>query len=605
MAREPSIPLFLWVATAALAHILWGGGSEQVAQVIEEKNDLSRFARAVRSHVERSSRPIEVELLDESANDDAPSDEGVLEPEPREPQTPPEQLQEEDDRPPRTSPKEDRKAEAAPTEPEERKRDPEVVQKPDQRDTEKPESTDKPKDEPKQKEPKPEAEEKKPLQVVEMPRRVAVRQHVDDEEQKDNPDAEFIADHANHTDKREQAHITSTDQMDKDPTPGLEHQSPSQDPGNAHVTELAQSDTALGNPERVFAESPEDGRDQRVERDGASQERPNDPTRAVYGEAAPRTRGERNGAADSQFASRGQKAQQAQTEHDDHERLLAGEEGSFTVAREQQAQKARAGRVARQHRAAPRGNGGLLPSLRGSESMGMTPGGLNPNLTPLSALSAIGQDQLNRERKADGERRLSKHRGSFRPQGLERWRSAIENYVATVQPGNQTALNTARAPFASYLNRIHQRLHDSFAFSFLPSLDSLPSSHALNRPDLKTHLEIVLSKEDGRVVRMGVTRASGATAFDVGALEAVDQAAPYGAPPPEIVSPDGNVYLHWEFYRNPHYACSTYFARPYILRVSPTPAPVPAPPPTPATPEEQQHGLRNEAERDGTSGQEG
>lgn len=164
------------------------------------------------------------------------------------------------------------------------------------------------------------------------------------------------------------------------------------------------------------------------------------------------------------------------------------------------------------------------------------------------------------ERKLDGERRRSKHRGSWKSQGIERWRSAIENYVPSVQPGNQTALNTARVPFASYLNAIHNRLHPIFADSFLASLDSLPANHPMNRPDIKTHLEIVLSQDDGRVVRMGVTRTSGVTAFDIAALESVQRGSPYGAPPREIVSPDGNVYFHWEFYRNPYYACSTYFA---------------------------------------------
>jgi TonB family protein len=225
----------------------------------------------------------------------------------------------------------------------------------------------------------------------------------------------------------------------------------------------------------------------------------------------------------------------------------------------------------------------------------MTPGGLNPNLTSLSALSAIGADQLRKERHADGQRRRSKHRGSFHPQGLERWKASIENYVASVQPGNQTALNTARVPFASYLNRIHQRLHDVFALGFLRSLDSLPNDHSLNRRDLHANLEIVLSREDGRIVRMGVTRASGSTAFDVGALEAVQKASPYGAPPREIVSPDGNVYLHWEFYRDPMNACSTYFARPYILHVSPTPAPIIPPPTRPASPtDREQHGRREQ-----------
>jgi hypothetical protein len=72
---------------------------------------------------------------------------------------------------------------------------------------------------------------------------------------------------------------------------------------------------------------------------------------------------------------------------------------------------------------------------------------------------------------------------------------------------------------------------------------------------------------------MGVTRTSGVTAFDISALESVQRASPFGAPPPSIVSPDGNVYLHWEFHRNPLLACSTYFARPYIIKVPQKSAP--------------------------------
>ena len=43
-----------------------------------------------------------------------------------------------------------------------------------------------------------------------------------------------------------------------------------------------------------------------------------------------------------------------------------------------------------------------------------------------------------------------------------------------MKPGNQTALNTAAVPFASYLNGMHNRIHPIFADSFLGSLDGLP-----------------------------------------------------------------------------------------------------------------------------------
>ena len=127
----------------------------------------------------------------------------------------------------------------------------------------------------------------------------------------------------------------------------------------------------------------------------------------------------------------------------------------------------------------------------------------------------------------------------------------------------------------------------------------------MNRPNISTNLEIVLDQEAGRVVRMGVTKTSGVTAFDIAALESVQRAQPFGMPPQEIVSPDGNVYFHWEFWRDPFYACSTYFARPYLLKVKPkTAPPEPQPPskPRPFDPlespgQDQRHGRLGTGDR--------
>jgi len=174
-----------------------------------------------------------------------------------------------------------------------------------------------------------------------------------------------------------------------------------------------------------------------------------------------------------------------------------------------------------------------------------TPGGVNLNLTASSVVAVVGQDKLNRERLADGERRKSAHRGSWQSSGFERWRAAIENYVSTVKTGNQTALNAARSPFSTFIVTIHNRIHPIFADDFLGSLDGLPTNHPLNDATLITRLEIVLDRDDGHVVKMGIVRTSGMTAFDVAALDSVQRASPFGKPPKAIVSPDGNVYLHW------------------------------------------------------------
>jgi len=207
--------------------------------------------------------------------------------------------------------------------------------------------------------------------------------------------------------------------------------------------------------------------------------------------------------------------------------------------------------------------GGKLWSLPGLGARS-APGSMNTNLAQGQIASIVGQDNLRKLREADGERRKSEHRGSWVASNFERWRSAIENYVSSVKPGNQTALNTASVPFASYLNGMHNRIHPIFADSFLGSLDALPANHPMNDQHLLTRLEIVITK-DGHLKKMGIVKTSGITAFDIAALDAVDRAQPFGPAPSAIVSGDGNVYLQWEFHRDEVFACSTMGARPYIL----------------------------------------
>ncbi|MEN9581258.1 MAG: hypothetical protein RJA70_4267 [Pseudomonadota bacterium] len=435
-----------------------------------------------------------------------------------------------------------------------------------------------------------------PAQPLELDRRVAVEQPIEDKNQLENPNAEFIGEHNNRVKEQTQARLTSTDQNEAQAALEADHQGASDELGSSDVSELAQSQDTPGDPEMAPSESKEDGVD-KAEAERAQAK--SDPARAVFGEAAPRTPPE--SAKQPRPASLGQTARLARPELEASPRLLTAPDGQTSADVEHEAQRAQQARKAIRQQAQVRRATKNRSLASGLGTLRTTPGGLDPNLTPLSAMESIGSEQLRRERVADGERRRSKHRGSFKAVGLERWRSAIENYVASVQPGNQTALNTAAKPFARYLNHIHNRLHPEYAHDFLGSLDSLPADHPLNRPDMRTHVEIVLSAEDGRVVRMGITRASGATAFDVGALEAIQASSPFGAPPREIVSPDGRVYLHWEFHRDPNYACSTFSARPFILRVAPSPAPIDEPP-RPSPPIEEEHGANTPPLRDGARG---
>jgi TonB family protein len=197
---------------------------------------------------------------------------------------------------------------------------------------------------------------------------------------------------------------------------------------------------------------------------------------------------------------------------------------------------------------------------------------LAPGLALADVESIVGDSRLREQREVGGRALRAKHRGRYDSDKFRRWLPDIENYDPSVKVGNQTALNAARVPFASYLASIHNRIHPIFAGEFLALLDGLAKGHELNQ-DLVAHVEIVLSKDDGRVVRAGVTRNSGFTMFDAAAMEAVHRAAPYGRPPEAILSPDGQVYLHWEFHRDPVDACSTRNARPFLLKDAPAPRP--------------------------------
>jgi TonB family protein len=166
------------------------------------------------------------------------------------------------------------------------------------------------------------------------------------------------------------------------------------------------------------------------------------------------------------------------------------------------------------------------------------------------------------------ERRKTHPAGRWQDSPLTKWTDALQRYESRVKPGNERALNAARRPFAVYLVRMHNRLHPIFADEFLAWLDTLPSTDPRNQAQLVVRIEVATSGTDGRVVRMGVVRSSGVASFDAAALDAMDQAAPFGPPPTDLLSSDGNVYFHWEFHRDPIFACSTINARPYMISVN-------------------------------------
>jgi hypothetical protein len=520
MRREPTIPLFLWVATAVLTHLAGYTSADRVTTLVERAHELRHFMDSVRREFAGSSPTFEVSL-----DDSKPPEEAPLAPEP--PPEAPKALPEPEPEPPKVEPPKP-KPEVKPTPP----KVAELALKPEKPIPAKP------------------GEQKPPLELPPVDqRRIAVKQHVEDKNQPDNPNAPLIGDEANHVKEQTQARITSTTQDDEKPNPGTNQAKPSPEPGNGDENRVAQDQDRPGERR---APEPEPGREPVAvatpPQTAPAEQRQNPqprPAEAPERPAAPALPG-MEGRPD----------------------VVSGANGTWEQNKGRQAQAPRP----RQKHLPPRPHS---DSLFGFGSQLLSQNGVNLNLTPQAAVAAIGRDRLVRERVADGERRRSTHKGSFKTAGIERWRAAIENYVPSVKIGNQTALDTARVPFASYLNQIHNRIHPIFADQFLDSLDSLPAAHPMNqnRERMFTSLELVLDRQEGRIVRMGVTKTSGVTAFDVGALESVNRAAPFGPPPEAILSPDGNVYLHWEFHREPMYACSTFFAHPFMLKGNPRSVP--------------------------------
>ncbi len=537
MSRDVNTPLVLWICAAVCAHFLLGEGGDTVAQFHDDRLAIATLGEKVRERIRYEAQTFEVSSID------APGKEATEPPVP----------------PPEPS--------ADPNKPE--------TKKPD---IPKPESPKPPARVPDA--PKPE----KKIAVVPVPddpakkldpppqtdRRIAVRQHVQPN-QEDNPNAHFIGDDAIHVDKETASTQTSHDQDDPNPTPGGGHAGPDKRMGDSDQTKIADSEQHSGDRNRAPGEH---GTEFDIQ--------PLPPTERAQGTIT------LPGAVSTQVPRVGGDGRTATPNAQPTQDLQGGagpaspevwsvaEGGGFNF----NPMRPGGGASAANEAGPGQGNKPDIAPPSSTEWLGLGgkpgPGRPNLNLTQTGVVASVGQDQLRKEREADGERRKSEHRGSWVASSFERWRSAIENYVSSVKPGNQTALNTAKVPFATYLNGMHNRIHPLFADSFLGALDALPKDNPLNDQKLITRLEIVLTK-DGHIVRMGIVKASGVTAFDVAALDSVQRASPYGPAPSAIVSPDGRVYLHWEFHRDEVYACSTMNARPFMLNVPPRGPPTETP----------------------------
>ncbi len=551
-AGAAGIPLVLWVCAAVVAHLAGGGGAMEAAAIARDEAELRAAVRIARDGVHPPDTTIEL-ISDEAEptpqNIEPPKDDGTAD------------------------------SKSGDVDPDAPNPDPAVKPPPKPKEKEKEKKPDPPKVEPPKppEPPKPKPELPKPLAPVapapaappppppppmEADHRIAVRQHAK-KDQPDNPTANRLAEDANHVDKETVARARSQDQDSPTPSLGAHAGGPSDgDPGDSKDDHSGSAEDHKGDEKHAPGEAKKAATD-------AEHEEPKPPAPPTGQDLPPPSMPGLQGKGGKGLAAASEApppspggAGPASPE------TISGDKGTYAL---DPVNPGGDGTTRRPGRKRPRTPYFQAPVHANQLGLGGTglPGGPNLNLNQGSFQKAVGNEELARERAADGAARRAAHRGKWEKNKFDKWRPAIENYEPSVKLDNVTALNAARSPFATYLNTIHNRLHPIFAEEWLAFLDGLPKNSPLNDMTLVTNLEIVLDKDTGKIVRMGVTKPSGYTMYDVAALNAVDRAGPYGKAPDIIASPDGNVYLHWEFHRDPFDACTTRNARPFLLKTAP------------------------------------
>lgn len=412
-----------------------------------------------------------------------------------------------------------------------------------------PESERKPEDEPEpeakaeaRKAPRPKLDPPKPLPMPAPPvptkppersNRLAVDQRSDDPNVEPPPDAEYIAEENRRVLEETVASVTN---LARDEVP--QQGAPAQDsaPGNAadedEVAEMEQVDSESrvpqeGNAEKVRPPTP-----------GAEAQDEDKPSRAT-----PQP--------DPSRAPAGAQSPQGPSAPESEPPPLIIHDGDGTLVIRRPAVRPSADRQ------------GVDPAPKGAPGRaGERAGPVNLSISQRQFAELYGEERLRQDREAYMAQRKSKAVGGDRSRQWRKFRAAIENYVTKVRPGEQTALNAAASPFASYLATIHRRIHAEFALGFLRNI-SLKGG-PLSDPNLRTRLEIIINA-DGSLHQIGIIETSGVLPFDFGAFDAVSRAAPFTKPPSNILSADGRVYVHWGFHRDMR-QCGTFNASPFILR---------------------------------------
>ncbi|RME26785.1 MAG: energy transducer TonB [Deltaproteobacteria bacterium] len=124
---------------------------------------------------------------------------------------------------------------------------------------------------------------------------------------------------------------------------------------------------------------------------------------------------------------------------------------------------------------------------------------------------------------------------SHREQALA---GAPQNDLLDEEIGDRVALNSIEIKYADYINRIRRLVN----FYWTQNLDNLPRSVRLAKPHYNTTVDVVLDG-NGALESIVVTHDSGSEPIDNAVVDAFRIAGPFPNPPPQLIAPDGRVYL--------------------------------------------------------------
>lgn len=130
-------------------------------------------------------------------------------------------------------------------------------------------------------------------------------------------------------------------------------------------------------------------------------------------------------------------------------------------------------------------------------------------------------------------------------------KASLENMIPEIQVGNHTSVNAHRAVYAGYIGTLHRKIHGRWADQYLSYLDTRePRSSPLQNPNLGVTLEFVIEAASGKFEAVNIVQSSGQLMFDAEAIDTAWAIGPRPNPPPQIISPNGKVYIHWRFWRD-------------------------------------------------------